>query len=203
MTGGAPQEYEDSPGNTPPPQEPLIPAPPTPVAASSFLAGDVPMSVNIAELKRKSVLELQDIAEGYAVENIGALRKQELIFQIEQKLLDQNVLLTGEGVLEILPEETAYIGIGDLRQIHRAPLGFVHAVQNAEEQGGLILEVVVNRPIGDSCGLCYIVNGGAVKAPLSKHLRRCIQDLSLSQGSNLFLKGFVWLRHRGISFRLV
>src|SRR6476469_8695419 len=92
MTGGAPQEYEDSPGTTPPPQEPPIPAPPTPVAASPFLAGAVPMSVNIAELKRKSVLELQDIAEGYAVENIGALRKQELIFQIEQKLLDQNVL---------------------------------------------------------------------------------------------------------------
>jgi len=42
-----------------------------------------------------------------------------------------------ESVLEILPEETAYIGIGDLRQIHRAPFGFVHAVQNAEEQGGL------------------------------------------------------------------
>jgi len=77
-----------------------------------MVAGDVPTSVNIAELKRKSVPELQDIAEGYAVENIGALRKQELIFQIEQKLLDQNVLLTGEGVLEILPE-----GYGFLRSM--------------------------------------------------------------------------------------
>jgi transcription termination factor Rho len=74
--------------------------------------------VNIAELKRKSVPELQDIAEGYAVENIGALRKQELIFQIEQKLLDQNVLLTGEGVLEILPEGYGFLRSKDWNYLY-------------------------------------------------------------------------------------
>src|SRR3954470_13140546 len=51
------------------------------------------MSVNIAELKRRSVPDLQEMAEGFSVENPGALGKQELIFRIEQKLLDQNVAL--------------------------------------------------------------------------------------------------------------
>jgi len=83
-----------------------------------MVAGDVPTSVNIAELKRKSVPELQDIAEGYAVENIGALRKQDLIFQIEQKLLDQNVLLTGEGVLEILPEGYGFLRSKDWNYLY-------------------------------------------------------------------------------------
>src|SRR6187551_1048602 len=142
-TGGAPEEYEDSPGTTPPPPPPqtpagppentevppatpppplppvpLIPALPSPVATRPIVAGDVPTSVNIAELKRKSVPELQDIAEGYAVENIGALRKQDLIFQIEQKLLDQNVLLTGEGVLEILPEGYGFLRSKDWNYLY-------------------------------------------------------------------------------------
>jgi transcription termination factor Rho len=74
--------------------------------------------VNIAELKRKSVPELQDIAEGYALEDIGTLRKQELIFRIEQKLLDQNVLLTGEGVLEILPEGYGFLRSKDWNYLY-------------------------------------------------------------------------------------
>jgi len=119
-TGGAPEEYEDSPATSPPPLPPvpLIPALPSPVATRPIVAGDVPTSVNIAELKRKSVPELQDIAEGYAVENIGALRKQDLIFQIEQKLLDQNVLLTGEGVLEILPEGYGFLRSKDWNYLY-------------------------------------------------------------------------------------
>src|SRR4051794_3222583 len=53
-------------------------------------------SVNIAELKRKSVPDLLDMANHYAIENPGVLRKQDLIFQIEQKLLDEKIALTGE-----------------------------------------------------------------------------------------------------------
>jgi len=74
--------------------------------------------VNIAELKRKSVPELQDMAEGYALEDVGALRKQDLIFRIEQKLLDQNVLLTGEGVLEILPEGYGFLRSKDWNYLY-------------------------------------------------------------------------------------
>jgi transcription termination factor Rho len=65
--------------------------------------------VNIAELKQKPVPELNAMAEGFAIENPSGLRKQDLIFRIEQKLLDQNVALTGEGVLEILPEGYGFL----------------------------------------------------------------------------------------------
>jgi len=122
-SGSALQETEDplrasAPSDPSPVSPPLIPASPPPVAAKPFVAADIPTSVNIAELKRKSVLELQDIAEGYDVENIGALRKQDLIFQIEQKLLDQNVLLTGEGVLEILPEGYGFLRSKDWNYLY-------------------------------------------------------------------------------------
>jgi len=121
MTGGALQEQElrTTPAPPAPPSgTPLIPALSPPVAPNAIAAGDIPTSVNIAELKRKSVPELQDIAEGYDVENIGALRKQELIFLIEQKLLDQNVLLTGEGVLEILPEGYGFLRSKDWNYLY-------------------------------------------------------------------------------------
>ena len=58
------------------------------------------------------------MAEGYAVEGVGTLRKQELIFRIEQKLLDQNVLLTGEGVLEILPEGYGFLRSKDWNYLY-------------------------------------------------------------------------------------
>src|SRR5690242_21286891 len=119
--GGALQEQElrtTAAPPAPPSGTPLIPALSPPVAPNATAAGGIPTSVNIAELKRKSVLELQDIAEGYDVENIGALRKQELIFQIEQKLLDQNVLLTGEGVLEILPEGYGFLRSKDWNYLY-------------------------------------------------------------------------------------
>jgi len=74
--------------------------------------------VNIAELKRKSPPELQDLAEGFEIENPGTLRKQDLIFRIEQKLLDQNVVLTGEGVLEVLPEGYGFLRSEDWNYLY-------------------------------------------------------------------------------------
>jgi len=74
--------------------------------------------VNIAELKRKSVLELNDMADSYAIDNPGGLKKQELIFRIEQKLLDQSVTLTGEGVLEILPEGYGFLRSQDWNYLY-------------------------------------------------------------------------------------
>ncbi len=75
-------------------------------------------SVNIAELKRKSVPELQEMAESYAIEETGGLRKQDLIFRIEQKLLDQSIVLTGEGVLEILPEGYGFLRSQDWNYLY-------------------------------------------------------------------------------------
>src|SRR5690349_10111370 len=58
--------------------------------------------VDIAQLKRKSTVELQQMAGELGITDTPGLRKQDLIFRIEQTLLDQDVVLEGEGVLEIL-----------------------------------------------------------------------------------------------------
>jgi transcription termination factor Rho len=65
--------------------------------------------VDIAELKRKSVAELQDMAEGLKIPDTAVAAKPELIFRIEQNLLDANIALHGEGVLEILPEGYGFL----------------------------------------------------------------------------------------------
>ncbi len=65
--------------------------------------------MDIAELKRKSVTELQEMADGLRIDGAAALRKQDLIFQIEQNLLDSDVALHGDGVLEILPEGYGFL----------------------------------------------------------------------------------------------
>jgi transcription termination factor Rho len=75
-------------------------------------------SVNIAELKRKTVPELQEMAAGHSIENSVGLTKQDLIFRIEQKLLEQNVVLTGEGVLEILPEGYGFLRSQDWNYLY-------------------------------------------------------------------------------------
>jgi len=65
--------------------------------------------VDIAELKRKSVAELHAMAEELNITNYSGMRKQDLIFRIEQSLLDAETVLRGEGVLEILPEGYGFL----------------------------------------------------------------------------------------------
>jgi len=65
--------------------------------------------VDITELKRKSVTELQEMADGLKIDGSAGLGKQELIFQIEQNLLETDIVLHGDGVLEILPEGYGFL----------------------------------------------------------------------------------------------
>jgi transcription termination factor Rho len=102
------------------PPAPLSPAP-SPLSSPAGLAapdGVATTSVNIAELKRKTVPELQEMAVGHSIDNSAGLTKQELIFRIEQKLLDQGVSLTGEGVLEILPEGYGFLRSQDWNYLY-------------------------------------------------------------------------------------
>ncbi len=69
--------------------------------------------MDIADLKRKSVAELQELAADLKVQNTSGLRKQDLIFRIERSLLRQNVVLHSEGVLEIVPEGHGYLRSSD------------------------------------------------------------------------------------------
>ena len=74
--------------------------------------------MDIADLKRKSVAELQEVAEGLDIANTSGLRKQDLIFRIEQNLLDAENILRGEGVLEILPEGYGFLRSQDWNYLY-------------------------------------------------------------------------------------
>ncbi len=74
--------------------------------------------MHVAELKRKSVAELQTLAESLQLTSYSSLRKQELIFRIEQALLDAEETLYGEGVLEILPEGYGFLRSQDFNYLY-------------------------------------------------------------------------------------
>jgi transcription termination factor Rho len=74
--------------------------------------------VDITELKQKSVAELQTMAEDLNISNFSGLRKQDLIFRIEQNLLDSDIVLRGEGVLEILPEGYGFLRSQDWNYLY-------------------------------------------------------------------------------------
>ncbi len=66
--------------------------------------------MNLVELKRKNINELMDMAKTFKIQGASGLRKQDLIFDILQAQTEQNGVINGEGVLEILPD-----GFGFLR----------------------------------------------------------------------------------------
>jgi transcription termination factor Rho len=66
--------------------------------------------MNLADLKEKTVADLNTVAKELNVTGTSGLRKQELIFKILEAQTEKNGLVFGEGVLEILPD-----GFGFLR----------------------------------------------------------------------------------------
>ncbi len=66
--------------------------------------------MNIAELKEKTISELNKLARDMGIAGTSALRKQELIFRILQSQAEKNGLIFSAGVLESLPD-----GFGFLR----------------------------------------------------------------------------------------
>ncbi len=74
--------------------------------------------MDIAELKSKNVQELHVLAEQLNISNYSGLRKQDLIFRIEQNLLDTDVVLRGEGVLEILAEGYGFLRSQDWNYLY-------------------------------------------------------------------------------------
>ena len=74
--------------------------------------------MDIAELKSKSIAELHEMAEELQISNYSGLRKQDLIFRIEQNLLDSDVVLRGEGVLEVLPEGYGFLRSQDWNYLY-------------------------------------------------------------------------------------
>jgi len=66
--------------------------------------------MHLAELKQKTIADLNEVARDLKIEGAANLRKQELIFAILQAQTEKNGVIFGEGVLETLPD-----GFGFLR----------------------------------------------------------------------------------------
>ena len=69
--------------------------------------------MDIAELRRTPIADLQTMAEGLQIPATSGLRKQELIFRIEQMLLEQDVALRAEGTLEVTSEGFGFLRSAD------------------------------------------------------------------------------------------
>ncbi|MCU0661903.1 MAG: transcription termination factor Rho [Myxococcota bacterium] len=66
--------------------------------------------MNLRDLKRTPISDLTAMANEYNIEGAAGMRKQELIFALLQAQAAKNGVISGEGVLEILPD-----GFGFLR----------------------------------------------------------------------------------------
>jgi len=67
-------------------------------------------SMNLADLKKASMIDLGQMAHTFNIEGAGALRKQDLIFALLEAQAESNGQIYGSGVLETLPD-----GFGFLR----------------------------------------------------------------------------------------
>lgn len=66
--------------------------------------------MHLQDLKRKTPAELVAFAEEHGIENASSLRKQDLLFALLKKLAEKDIVISGEGVVEILQD-----GFGFLR----------------------------------------------------------------------------------------
>jgi transcription termination factor Rho len=85
---------------------------PPPPPVESVPGGDAERkgAMDIADLKKKSITELAQMAQDLNLENAASLKKQDLIFKLLEAQTQRNGFINAEGVLEILPD-----GFGFLR----------------------------------------------------------------------------------------
>ena len=69
--------------------------------------------MNLKELKRKPATQLLELAEELEIENASTLRKQDMMFAILKEMDDQDVTITGEGVIEVLPDGFGFLRSAD------------------------------------------------------------------------------------------
>ena len=66
-------------------------------------------TMSLTELKNMSMPMLMEMAEQYEIENVSAMRKQELIFSMLQACASRSGAIYGDGVLEILPDGYGFL----------------------------------------------------------------------------------------------
>jgi len=65
--------------------------------------------MNLQELKRKTPAELLAFAEELEIENASSLRKQDMLFAILKQLAENDVPISGDGVLEVLTDGFGFL----------------------------------------------------------------------------------------------
>ena len=65
--------------------------------------------MNIEEIKRLPISELANLAKDLCVAGASGMRRQDLIFAILQSQAEQNEVISGSGVLEILPDSFGFL----------------------------------------------------------------------------------------------
>ncbi|NUN96280.1 MAG: transcription termination factor Rho [Candidatus Omnitrophica bacterium] len=70
-------------------------------------------TIEIEELKHKSISELMELGERLGIERFSGLRKSEMIYKILQNQAETAGILLGEGVLEVLPDGFGFLRSAD------------------------------------------------------------------------------------------
>jgi len=65
--------------------------------------------MNIEDIKRLPISELNNMAKDLEVPGASGMRRQDLIFAILQAQAEQNGVISGSGVLEILPDAFGFL----------------------------------------------------------------------------------------------
>lgn len=118
MTGFSNGAADRGPGPGPGPQHPsAVPENGGPPGGRVNDKSGVPLvngpDMDLQEMQKKPIPELNQLADSLGLVELGALRKHELIFEILKAGARNNGRLLGEGVLEILPD-----GFGFLRSAY-------------------------------------------------------------------------------------
>ena len=66
--------------------------------------------MHITELQKMTIKELQDTSKREGIKEYTGLKKQDLIFKILKERVNQNGLMYGEGVVEVLPKDLDFYG---------------------------------------------------------------------------------------------
>lgn len=88
-----------------------------PVETPEIPAADLPPSINLVELKRRSPAELLSFAETLGVEGASSLKRPDLIFNTLKQLARSGVPFHGEGVLEILQDGFGFLRSPDVNYL--------------------------------------------------------------------------------------
>ncbi|MBI2083455.1 MAG: transcription termination factor Rho [Deltaproteobacteria bacterium] len=67
----------------------------------------------LSDLKKKKISELVEMAHSFNIEGAAGMRRQELIFALLNAQANQNGMIFGDGILEILPDGFGFLRASD------------------------------------------------------------------------------------------